>query len=95
MKGGPGVRHPRREDARKMRGASLRARAIAEGLVQTGRAYDPRTVGTHIRLRARVGRFYWVAIDGSELLRGDALDMAEELQQSFADAMAKAGGSLV
>jgi hypothetical protein len=55
----------------------------------------PRTVGTHIRLRARAGwRFYWVAIDGGELLRGDARDMAEELQQTFVDAMAKAGGSL-
>jgi hypothetical protein len=73
-----------------MRGASRRARAIAEGLVRTGRAYDPRTVGTHIRLRARAGwRFYWVAVDGGELLRGDALDMAEELQQTFVDAMAK------
>jgi hypothetical protein len=78
----------------EMRSASRRVRAIAEGLVQTGRAYDPRTVGTHIRLRARVGRFYWVAVDGGELLRGDALDMAEELQQTFADAMARAGGSL-
>jgi hypothetical protein len=29
-----------------------------------------------------------------DALRGDALDMAEELQQTFADAMAKAGGSL-
>jgi hypothetical protein len=77
-----------------MRGTSPRARAIAEGLVRTGRAYDPRTVGTHIRLRARVGRFYWVAFDGGELLRGDARDMAEELQQTFADAMAKAGGWL-
>jgi hypothetical protein len=81
-----------------MRGASPRARAIAEGLVRTGRAYDPRTVGTYIRLRARVRRagwrFYWVAIDGGELLRGDARDMAEELQQTFVDAMAKAGGSL-
>jgi hypothetical protein len=80
-----------------MSGASRRARAIAVGLVRTGRAYDPRKVGTHIRLRARAGRagqFYWVAIDGGDLLRGDALDMAEQLQQTFADAMAKAGRSL-
>jgi hypothetical protein len=80
-----------------MRGASRRARAIAEGLVRTGRASAPRTVGTYIRLRARVGRagrFYWVAVDGGELLRGDALNLAEQLQQTFVDAMAKAGGSL-
>jgi hypothetical protein len=29
-----------------------------------------------------------------DALRGDALDMAEELQQTFVDAMARAGGSL-
>jgi hypothetical protein len=53
-----------------MRGASRRTRAIAEGLVRTGPASAPRTVGTYIRLRARVGRagrFYWVAVDGGEL----------------------------
>ena len=80
-----------------MRGASRRARAIAVGLVRTGRAYEPRTIDTYIRLRARAGkagRFYWVAVDGGELLRGDALDMAEELQQTFADAMANTGGWL-
>jgi len=70
---------------------SPRAKQIAEGLVRTGRASDARLFRTWLQLRATAGNFYWIALDGSALLRGDAFDGADELQQSFADAMARAG----
>ena len=70
---------------------SPRAKQIAEGLVRTGRASDARLFRTWLQLRATAGNFYWIALDGSALLRGDTFDGAEELQPSFADAMARAG----
>jgi hypothetical protein len=39
----------------------------------------------------RMGGFYWAPIDGTRLLRGDGVDAAEELQESFAETMARAG----
>ena len=69
-----------------------RAKAIAEGLVRTGRASDQRLTSGHFRLRANNGGgFYWIAVDGSRLLRGDELDGAEELQPKFVLAMVQAG----
>jgi hypothetical protein len=71
---------------------SARAKAIANGLIRTGRASDGRAARGYLRLRAeRSGSFYWVAADGSRLLRGDDLDTAEELQSSFVETMIQAG----
>ena len=71
---------------------SRRAEEIANGLVRTGRASDPRMVHDHVQLRAnRGGGFYWITIDGARLLRGDELETAEELQPNFVQAMALAG----
>ena len=72
---------------------SPRAKAIAEGLIRSGRGSDPRLAHGHLRLRAKLGGFYWIASDGARLLRGDELDAAEELQSSFTEAMAQAGGT--
>jgi hypothetical protein len=69
---------------------SPRAKQIAEGLVRTGRASDTRLFRTWLQLRATAGNFYWIDLDGSALLRGATFDGADELQQSFADAMAHA-----
>lgn len=71
---------------------SDRAQAIIDGLVRTLRASDPRFVGAYVRLRARVDGFYWVHVDGSELLRANDLDSAEPLQAPFAETMVRAGG---
>jgi hypothetical protein len=71
--------------------ASDRARAIIEGLVRTGRGTSPQVAGAYVRLRARIGGFYWVPIDGTRLLRGDDVDAAEQLQESFTETMARAG----
>jgi hypothetical protein len=71
---------------------SARAKAIANGLIRTGRASEGRAARGHLRLRAeRTGSFYWITADGSRLLRGDELDSAEELQASFVQAMVQAG----
>ena len=35
--------------------------------------------------------YYWIALDGSRLLRGRWLSEAEELQPKFIDAMERAG----
>src|SRR5216683_866400 len=64
---------------------SPRAKQIAEGLVRTGRASDARLFRTWLQLRGTAGNFYWIALDGSALLRGATFDGADELQQSFAD----------
>jgi hypothetical protein len=73
---------------------SKRAQAIIEGLMRTGRGSDQRFLDTYVRLRARAGGFYWVHVDGSELLRGDDLANAEPLQAPFVEAMMRAGAPL-
>jgi hypothetical protein len=70
---------------------SDRARAIIEGLIRTRRGSDPHIAGAYVRLRSKIGGFYWVRIDGTRLLRGDDVDDAEQLQVSFTEAMARAG----
>jgi hypothetical protein len=50
---------------------SDRAQAIIDGLVRTRRGSDARVEGAFVRLRAGIGGFYWVRIDGNRLLRGD------------------------
>ena len=71
---------------------SPRARAIAEGLIRTGRA-GKHGVYDHgmLRLECLAGGFYWISLDGSRVLRGAKLFDAEELQPKFADAIERAG----
>jgi len=65
---------------------------IAKGLARTGRgSTDVRRVGTWLQVRGKNGVFYWISFDGGKLLRGDDVKNAEELQRSFADAMARFG----
>ncbi len=72
--------------------ASERAKAMADGLIRTGRARDCRAIPGHLELRAKRGGFYWITADGEHLLHGDDLDSALELQPNFAQAMARLGG---
>jgi len=71
---------------------SDRAKAIVRGLVRTKRA--ARGVapdqGT-LRLQCLSGGYYWISLDGHRVLRGKELFDADELQQKFLDAMARAG----
>jgi hypothetical protein len=68
-----------------------RARAIANGLIQTKRATNAQSEDGFIRLEAKGGGFYWVSFDGLRLLRGAAFWDAEELQAKFIVAMERAG----
>ena len=49
------------------------------------------TFGGFVRLRAVVGAFYWVSLDGMRVLRGGEPGSADELQDGFIEAMARAG----
>jgi hypothetical protein len=69
---------------------SPRAQAIAAGLIRTGRAAKSRAAAGFIRADGGDAT-YWVSDDGARLLRGDAVDTADELQPGFAAAMARAG----
>ena len=71
---------------------SPRAKAIADGLIRTDRAWK-HGVYDHgmLRLERRSGGFYWIALNGSRVLRGNALLNADELQPNFTDAMQSAG----
>jgi hypothetical protein len=70
---------------------SKRAKAMADGLIRTGRASDYGATNSHLQLRAKRGGFYWITADGDSLMRGDTLDGAEQLQPNFAQAMVHAG----
>lgn len=74
---------------------SLRALAIAKGLVRTNRVSKKEVVGGtfggFVRLRAVVGAFYWISLDGMRVLRGQDPGGADELQDGFVEAMARAG----
>jgi hypothetical protein len=71
---------------------SERAAAIARGLVRTGRAAKGIGPGQGmVRLQCLNGGFYWISLDGSEVLRGSTLMAADELQAKFRDAMERAG----
>ena len=71
---------------------SGRALAIARGLVRSARASDGRPSDGYLHLPGLSGDDYWISFDGTRLLRGPQLRQAEELQQGFADSMARAGG---
>jgi hypothetical protein len=70
---------------------SPRAKAIAVGLVRTGRAAKSRAAAGFIRADGGDAT-YWISDDGARVLRGDTLDTAEQLQSGFLEAMARAGG---
>jgi hypothetical protein len=71
---------------------SERATAIARGLVCTGRAAKGIRPGQDmVRLQCLTGGFYWISLDGSQVLRGSTLMAADELQAKFRDAMERAG----
>jgi hypothetical protein len=67
-----------------------RAKAIAEGLVRTGRATKFQVVGGFVRADG-VGLTYRVSDDGARVLRGLLPDTADELQLGFIDKMVRAG----
>jgi hypothetical protein len=70
-----------------------RARAIAKGLVRSGRASEVVVLGTWLRAKARRGQeSYFIDIaHGTHLLRGLSLTEASELSDGFAQAMVKRG----
>jgi hypothetical protein len=72
---------------------SDRAKAVAKGLVCTGRAApSSKVMQGMLHLKCHGGDdYYWIALDGSRLLRGRWLSEAEELQPKFIDAMERAG----
>jgi hypothetical protein len=69
---------------------SSRARAIANGLMRTGRASELIERDGFIHLRAKDGGRYRIPYDGSRVLRDHATTTGV-LQQGFADKMARAG----
>jgi hypothetical protein len=72
---------------------SDRAKAIAKGLVRTERAArGSKLIHGMLRLECHGGNdYYWIALDGSRLLRGRWLSETDELQPKFTDAMERAG----
>lgn len=70
---------------------SSRAKAIAQGLIRTGRAVSTEQAGGFIRLQCKAGGFYWISGNGRRLMRGTGFRGADELQKRFADTMERAG----
>jgi hypothetical protein len=81
------------EIARRVKAAiSPRLKAIAEGLIRTGRAGKRREYDRGmLRLECLTGGFYWISLDGSRVVRGARLPTADELQPKFIEAMERAG----
>jgi hypothetical protein len=80
--------------------ADNRARAIARGLLVTGRARRPTAaredgLAEFMRLERRTapGASYWVRRDGGEIRSGVSFATAERLQPGFIAAMERAGAS--
>jgi hypothetical protein len=72
---------------------SARAKAIATGLVRTGRATKFQVVGEFVRADGIGTAIYWVTSDGTRVLRGVLPDTAEELQSGFIEKMLVAGSA--
>ncbi len=70
---------------------SMRAAAIANGLMRTGRAANPLHTCGFICLHTAGAHRYWVSFDGQRVLRGRDLADADELQDGFIEAMIRAG----
>ena len=66
---------------------SDRAKAVAKGLVRTERATSSsKLIHGMLRIESHIGDdYYWIALDGSRLLRGKLLS------ETFIDSMARAG----
>ena len=65
---------------------------IARGLLVTKRATGTISVDHgRLRLKCGAGGYYWISLDGSQVLRGMLLSGADELQPKFIDAMERAG----
>ena len=78
---------------------SVRAEAIAEGLLRSGRAEPPvQRIAGNLRLHCITGdprHYFLIPGDGSIVLRGKALFTAEELAKSFVEAMIRVGSAEV
>jgi hypothetical protein len=76
-------------------GLTDRAKHIARGLIKTRRATRgvlPSADAEFARLpTVSGGEFYWLAVDGSQVRRGNSFVGSVELQRGFVDAMARAG----
>jgi hypothetical protein len=73
-------------------GASMRAKAIARGLINTERAAKRLHLDNGmLRLECLSGGYYWISLDGRQLHRGSAFLQADELQSKFIEAMERAG----
>jgi hypothetical protein len=74
---------------------SPRAVNIARGLRLTGRAISRRGQleidGNFVRVDRVEGGFYWIARDGTRLMRGEEVDDLDELQPGFVQKMERAG----
>ena len=72
---------------------SNRAQAIARGLIRTERAAQgSKLIHGMLRLQCHGSEnHYWIALDGSRVLRGRWISEADELQPTFVDAMERAG----
>jgi hypothetical protein len=74
-----------------------RAHHIARGLMRTRRAIRgvmPHSDAEFVQLPTiTAGGFYWIAVDGSRVLRGHSFIDAAELQPGFADRMERAGAA--
>jgi hypothetical protein len=71
--------------------ASDRARAIIDGLVRTGRGTNPQVAGAYVRLRAQDGRVLLGPDRRHSAIARRRRRCCEELQESFAETMARAG----
>jgi hypothetical protein len=70
---------------------TVRASAIVDGLIRTGRAARPWPFHGFMRLAGSAGGFYFVAFRGDQVLRCTSLKDADELQTGFVIAMERAG----
>jgi hypothetical protein len=73
-------------------GVNERAKAIARGLGNAGRAgTGVQPDNGMLRFECLSGGYYWISFDGSQVLRGATISEAEELQPKFIEAMERAG----
>lgn len=71
---------------------SARATMVARGLIVTKRASGIITKDRgKLRLKCRIGGYYWVSLDGRQVWRGRLFSSSDELQPTFVDAMERAG----
>ena len=71
---------------------SIRADAIAKGLIATKRAAGAVSIDRGmLRIVCRQGGYYWIARDGHRVLRGKTFVDVDELQPTFGAAMERTG----